>query len=313
MNYSGLYTTEAIFLLIIALWFARQLNCFSLLKSISDPQRILSPTIVLFTGLFVIPCLYHDFSRDSVILEILKSSTPLISIVTFFIGQYTVKREKRKEKEEQEKIAGKRILYLLQEFIESDALSKIERSLNISNPDHSNLENFKQVCKDERGYFSQKLQEIKTDQSIFNSSYREEFILYLIRIIENFFQEKNQGNDDYRFTVRLFYFHKHEAYKHKLYLCKNIINDNSLLQSNLLLLEFRKKALETCKKRRKKIIEEHKNILSKATSDWSDQEVYKRLKDLQEKSPYLAKYYYYYEDIEEDLIADIDKILNEYR
>lgn len=92
MNYSGLYTTEAIFLLIIALWFARQLNCFSLFKSISDPQRILPPTIVLFIGLLIIPYLYGDAFRDSVILETLKSSTPLISIATFFIGQYTAKR-----------------------------------------------------------------------------------------------------------------------------------------------------------------------------------------------------------------------------
>ncbi len=80
----------------------------------------------------------------------------------------------------------------------------------------------------------------------------------------------------------------------------------------MLLLEFRKKALKTWKKSRTKIIEEHKNLRSKATSDCSNQEVYKRLEDLQEKFPYLAKYNYY-EDIEEDLIADIDEILNEYR
>ena len=314
MNYSGLYTTEAIFLLIIALWFARQLNCFSLFKSISDPQRILPPTIALFTGLFLIPYLsylYHDLSRDSVILEILKASTPLISIVTFFIGQYTVKREKQKQKEKQEKIAGTRILYLLQEFIESDALSKIESSLNISNPDHSNLEKFKQVCEDKRGCFSQKLQEIKTDQSIFNSCYREELILYL-RIIENFVKGENQEHNDYEITVGLFYFHKHEAYKHKLNLCKNIINDNLLLKSNLSLLESSKKTLEIWKKQRKKIIEEHKNLSLKFRSDFSNEEVYERLEKLEKKYPYLAKYYYY-EDIEEDLIAYIDEILNEYR
>lgn len=96
MNYSGLYTAEAIFLLIIALWFARQLKCFSLLKSIRDTHRILPPTIALFIGLFIIPYLYLDASRDSVIIEILKSNTPLTAIAIFSLGQYTAKREKRK-------------------------------------------------------------------------------------------------------------------------------------------------------------------------------------------------------------------------
>ncbi len=311
MNYSGLYITEVIFLLIIALWFARQLKCFSLLTNISDPQGILPPTIVLFIGLFIISYLYHDVSRASTILEIFKSNTPLTAIAIFFLGQYIAKSEQRKEKKEQEKVAGKRILYLLQEFIESDALSKLEKSLNISNPDDSNLEKFKEICTKEIEYFTQKIQEIKTDQSIFNSSYRETLIVYLRRA-EKFFKEEIEGQNDYDYEsiVMVFYYHKYEAYQHKLYVCKNIIKDNSSLQSNLLLLENDRKKLERWKKRRKKIIEEYKKL--------EDLEEYKKLEDLKEKYPYLEKYFAsiyidYYEYIEDYLLDIIDKILNEYR
>lgn len=55
MNYTGLFITEAIFALIVTLWFARQLNWFSFYKTINDPKGILLPTTVLLIGLIVIP------------------------------------------------------------------------------------------------------------------------------------------------------------------------------------------------------------------------------------------------------------------
>lgn len=328
MNYSGLYSTEAIFLLIIALWFARQLNCFSLFKSINDPQRILPPTIVLFTGLFLIPYLsylYHDLSRDSVILEILKASTPLISIITFFIGQYTAKREKCKEKEEQEKVAATKILSWLQKFIKFNGFSEIESSINIDHSAHFNLENLKKICEDRRKHFSNKLQEIKTDQSIFNSSYREKMISYLIEGEKLFKEIQDENYCDV--IVRSVCLYEYKAYEHKFYLCKNTIKDNLLLQSDLLFLKSRKKKiLLRWKEKRKSIIKKYKNLYSKyLTSKFRsvsyNEEVDKELECLDKKYPHLAEYCFpykdieedYYEDIEEDLIAYIDEILNEYR
>ena len=66
------------------------------------------------------------------------------------------------------------------------------------------------------------------------------------------------------------------------------------------------------KENRKRLIEEHKSLISQVISNHSDsQEAAKRLEKLRSQYPYLANDDYY-KGIEQSVIAVIDKIIDEY-
>ena len=171
MGYTGLFTTEAIFVLVIALWFVRQLDWFSFLERIKDPKGILPPTITLLVGFIVIPNIvnfYNSLSKDNVILELLKSSTPLIAIFTFFLGQFTAIREKERDRKEQKKITAYKMLDSLDWLISNGgSLYCIEKKLEQAKPKDFDYSKFQSFCENQLIEIDSQLKEAQANEETF--------------------------------------------------------------------------------------------------------------------------------------------------
>jgi|GEM_PF-6864012 len=167
-------------IMISGFWLASRLGIISYVqKNIDDKQGILLPSLFFIVSPFVsvyIFGLYHN----SLVFEILKSATPLVAVLTFFLGQFAAKRERRLEKEKQDQDIAKKILYSLEKLILfGGTLSNIEVELKKAEPRNFKFEKFQEFCKHELSVIKEEIKQIKVNHSVYSLPHGFDIITYL--------------------------------------------------------------------------------------------------------------------------------------
>ena len=243
-------------ILISGFWLASRLEIFSnFQKNIDDKQGILLPSLSFIASPFISVYIF-DLYQNNTFVEILKSATPLVAILTFFLGQYTAKREKRLDKEKQNKNIAKKVLSSLGQLILiGGSLSSIEAKLKNAKPKNFEFEKFQEFCKPKLFGIKKEVQQNKENDLVYSIPYGSSIIAYLQRveeyvkeIINGEYQEtsfNSYSTTDSLEDLRHFIL---DGYEYALMLMRDFIEQDPDFQTYIKQLKTRRKNLSSFKK-----------------------------------------------------------------